>query len=309
MTGQATDAEIAAFLMALAIIKPDSQEISGAATIMRKHMLPVSHNKETIDIVGTGGDNLKTYNISTASAIVTAACGVTVSKHGNRSVSSRSGAADVLENLGVTLTDNTNTIKAMLDEINLAFLFAPHHHPAMKYVMPVRKALGIPTIFNLLGPLCNPASPTMMLLGVNNPCWLAPMADSLIRIGVRKAWVVCGENHIDEMNICGTTHVVAIDNKTVSRFDITPEDAGLKRHCIASIQCEDSTLYAPMLRRILDGEKNAYYDAVVLNVAAALVIAGLVDDIQQGAQKAHNIIETKQAKQKLNAMIAMSKAR
>ncbi len=230
MNGEATDAQIAAFLMALRVRGETVEEISGAVEVMREKMLPVEAPAEAIDIVGTGGDASGSYNISTASAFVVAGCGVPVAKHGNRALSSKSGAADVLAALGVNLDLAPERIAACIREAGVGFMFAPAHHAAMKYVMPARRQLGTRTIFNLLGPLSNPAGVKRQMTGVFAPQWVEPLAHVLKALGAEAAWIVHGAGGLDEISPAGETQVAALENGEVSTFTVTPEDAGLPRH-------------------------------------------------------------------------------
>jgi anthranilate phosphoribosyltransferase len=244
-----------------------------------------------VDVCGTGGDGLGTLNISTATGFVVAACGVAVAKHGNRNMSSKSGAADVLEALGVPIDLEPRAAEAMLRETNFCFLFAPAYHTAMKHVAPVRRELGFRTIFNLIGPLSNPAGAKRQLLGVFAREWLEPFAQVLAALGTEKAWIVHGSDGLDELTTTGITHVAILEHGKVSRREIAPEDIGLPRATLSQLKGGDAKQNAEAIRALLGGAKGAFRDIVVLNAAAALVVADKAGDLKAGASLAAEAID------------------
>ena len=306
MSGDATPAQIGAFLMALRVRGESVSEITGAARVMRAKALKVEAPPGAIDTCGTGGDGAGTYNISTAAALVTAACGVTVAKHGNRAMSSKSGTADVLAELGVNLDAPPELIARAMREAHIGFLFAPRHHSATKHVSPVRQELGQRTIFNLLGPLCNPAGAGRQLIGVFAHKWIVPMAETLGRLGSERAWVVHGSDGLDEITTTGTTFVAALENGNVRTFEIVPEDAGVKRAARADLLGGDVATNAGALRTLLHGRGGAYRDIVVLNAAAALLIADKVTDLKAGAAMALDAIMSGKAAKTLATLAAIT---
>ncbi len=310
MSGEATDAQIGGLLMAMRVRGETVEEITGAVEVMRAKMRPVAAPQEAIDIVGTGGDASGSYNISTASAFVAAGAGVPVAKHGNRALSSKSGAADVLSALGVNLELEPEGISRCVRQAGVGFMFAPIHHAAMKHVGPARVQLGTRTIFNLLGPLSNPAGVKRQLTGVFSREWVEPLAHVLKELGCEAAWVVHGEGDgsggLDEISPTGTTWVAELKDGEVRTFEITPEDAGLSRHAFEEIKGGDAEENARALRAVLEGEKNAYRDAVLLNAGAALVVAGRAADIAEGVQLAAESIDSGKAKAALEKLIEVS---
>jgi len=305
MAGSVSDARIAAFVTALAIRKPSVEEIVGAARAMRATMRSIEANPYAIDLCGTGGDGQHTLNISTANAFVVAACGVPVAKHGNRNMSSRSGAADVLEALGVNISLEPAAASACLREAGLCFLFAQTYHPAMKNAANVRRELGFRTIFNLLGPLSNPARVRRQLVGVYSREWVEPVAHALGQLGSESAWVVHGGG-MDEMTTTGTTAVAILDEGHVFTHDVTPEDAGLPRARLADLRGGTAQENAAALRRLLDGEKGPYRDIVLLNAGAALVIAEKAENLAAGAILAAQALDSGAARKKLESLVACS---
>ncbi len=306
MSGAATPAQIGAFLMALRVRGETVSEITGAARIMRAKSIKVEAPAGAIDTCGTGGDGAGTFNISTAAALVAAACGVTVAKHGNRAMSSKSGAADVLAALGVNLDTTPEVIGRSLREAHIGFIFAQRHHTAMKHVAPVRQELGQRTIFNLLGPLSNPAGAKRQLLGVFAHKWIVPMAETLARLGSERAWVVHGSDGLDEITTTGTTFVAEIDGDTFRTFEIVPEDAGIRRAKPEELVGGDAAANAAAMRTLLHGRGGPYRDIVVLNAAAALVIAGKVANLKDGAAMALDAIIAGKAAKTLAALVAIS---
>lgn len=299
MAGEITPVRIAAFLTALAVRKPTVEEITGAARAMRGAMRKVNAPAGAIDVCGTGGDGHGTLNVSTAVAFVVAACGVPVAKHGNRSASSLTGAADVLEVLGVPVKLEAEAASKALHENNFAFLFAQLYHPAMKHVGPVRAELGFRTIFNILGPICNPAGVKRQLIGVFSPEWIEPMANVLAALGTEKAFVVHGADGLDEISLSGPTHAAILENGSIALAKIVPEDAGLKPAPLSAIQGGDAKENAAAIRTLFDGEKSAFRDIVLLNAAAALVIADKANDLKKGVALATEAIDSGKAKQTL----------
>ncbi len=306
MNGGATPAQIAAFLMGLAMKGETVDEIAGGATAMRIKAKPMRAPSGAIDCCGTGGDGLGTYNISTATGIVLAACGQTVVKHGNRSVSSKCGSADVLEMLGVKIDAEIPVLEKCLAECNFVFLMAPKFHPAMRHVSHVRQELGIRTIFNLLGPLANPAKPDFQLLGVYSEEWLEPMANVLKELGTKAAWVVHGSDGLDELTLSGASSVVELKDGNVRRFEINPEDAGLKKASLEELRGGAPEENAKALATALSGMENAYRRAVLLNAAAGLLIAGKAPDLKSGAALAAEAIDSGNAYRLLNKLSDVS---
>ncbi len=306
MSGTVSAPQIGAFLMGLRVKGETVDELTGAARIMRAKALKVNAPANAIDTCGTGGDGLNTYNISTAVTFVIAGLGVPVAKHGNRAASSKSGTADVLQTLGVNLDATPDIVEAALQKANVGFLFAQKHHSAMKYVGPVRTELGVRTIFNLVGPISNPASAKRQLLGVFAHKWIVPMAETLGRLGSERAWVVHGSDGLDELTTTGKSFVAALENGKVTTFEVTPEDAGLTRAEPASLKGGDAAHNAKALRTVLAGEQNAYRDIVLLNAAAALVVAGKVNDLKAGVTLAAQSIDSGAAAKALDGLIAIT---
>ncbi len=306
MEGKVHESELAAFLTAQSVRGPTVPEIIGAAQAMRGAMKKVDAPALAVDLCGTGGDGKGTLNISTAVSLVVAACGVPVAKHGNRNMSSKTGAADVLEALGVKIDISPETARACLDEVGVCFLFAQAYHPAMKHVAPVRRALGIRTIFNLLGPLSNPAGTKRQLLGVFAKEWLVPLAEVLKALGSEKVWVVHGHDGLDEITTTDITHVAALENGHVTTRTISPEDAGLERTTLDRLKGGAAPENADAIRRLLDGEPGPYRDIVLLNSAAALIVSDKAADLYEGAGIAANAIDSGAAKEVLRKLVAVS---
>ncbi len=302
MTGEATPSQIGGFLMALRTRGETVDEIAGAAATMRKHSIKVAAPDDAMDIVGTGGDGKGTLNISTAAALVVAGAGVTVAKHGNRNLSSKSGAADALGLLGVDVMVGADRVEKALGETGIAFMMAPMHHPAMKHVMPTRMELGTRTLFNILGPLTNPAGVKRQLTGAFSRDLIRPMAQTLAALGSEKAWLVHGSDGTDEITITGRTWVAALENGSVTDREVHPEEAGLPVHPFASILGGTPQENVVALRALLDGEVSAYRDAVLLNAAAALVIADRAADLKEGVAMAAQSIDSGAAKAKAEAL-------
>lgn len=321
MTGKATPAQIGSFITALRIKGETVDEITGAAKVMRSkamkvrlnnHMVNIDRDEinvedETIlDTCGTGGDGTNTFNVSTATAFVAAGAGVRVAKHGNRAVSSRCGSADVLENLGVRLDINHSSVESCIREVGIGFLYAPLFHGAMKYAAGPRREIGLRTIFNLLGPLTNPAGATAQVLGVYAPDLTEKIANVLGRLGTREAFVVCGEGTFDEISICGPTRVSHLKDGTVSTFTMTPEEYGFKRAAPEAIKGGNARENAHIILEILDGEKGPKRDMVLLNAAAAFVAAGLDADFKEGIERAKDSIDSGQAREKLDSLVSFT---
>ncbi len=303
MNGEWQSEQIAAFLMGLSMRGETVDEITGAARVMRDKALPINAPEGAVDCCGTGGDKSGTYNISTAVAIVAAACGVPVAKHGNRSASSKSGAADVLEALGINLDVPQERLEEALELYNFAFLMAPRHHAAMKYVVPVRKAMGVRTIFNILGPLANPAKTKFQLLGVFDKKLVVPMAQALQKLGAERAWVVHGSDGLDEITITGETYIAKLENGEITEATLTPSDFGLQQAAAQDLVGGAPRDNAIALQGILSGTQNAYRDIVVANTAAILVIAGKAQDLGDGAALAQGAIDRGDALKCLNDYI------
>ncbi|MEX3009076.1 anthranilate phosphoribosyltransferase [Hoeflea sp. TYP-13] len=307
MSGEATAAQIGGFLMALRVRGESVSEIAGAVATMREKMLRVDAPDHAVDIVGTGGDASGSYNVSTCSALVAAGAGLTVAKHGNRALSSKSGTADALTALGVHLDLEPGGIEACINEAGIGFMFAPGHHSAMRHVGPARVELGTRTIFNLLGPLSNPASVKKQLLGVFAPAWTEPLAEVLRDLGSETVWVVHGDG-LDEMTTTGTTQIAALENGNIRKFELTPEQFGLQRVTIDQLKGGDAEHNAAALLDVLQGTKGPYRDIVLLNTAAALVIGGIAEDIPEGIKKAEEAIDGGAAKASLDALVRTSSA-
>jgi anthranilate phosphoribosyltransferase len=306
LSGDATSAQMGAFLMALRVRGETIDEITGAVSAFRARMLRIKAPADAIDIVGTGGDGHGTYNVSTLAAMIVAACGVPVAKHGNRAASSRSGSSDVLAALGVRIGGGTVDVERCLAEANIGFMSAQSHHAAMRHFAAVRSDLGIRTIFNVLGPLSNPASVTRIMVGVFATAWLEPLARVLGNLGTERAWLVHGADGLDEITTTGPTSVVSIEDGKLETFTIVPETYGIARASLADLKGGDPAHNAAALRGVLDGEKNAYRDIAVLNAAGALTVAGKVSDLHAGVAMAVNAIDSGQAKAVLDRLILSS---
>jgi anthranilate phosphoribosyltransferase len=303
LDGAMADDAIAAFLITLAERSETAEEIAAAATAMRARMVRVSAPENAVDVCGTGGDGSHSLNISTAVAIVIAACEIPVAKHGNRAASSKAGAADTLEALGLNLDRAAQTAEATLADLGIAFLFAQAHHPALGRIAPIRKSLGRRTIFNLLGPLANPAGVTRQLIGVPSPEVIQRYSEALRLLGCERAMVVSGEEGLDEISISGPTYIATIGFNLLSDI-ITPETFGLRRHPSEALRGGDAAFNAAALRRLLAGEAGAYRDAVLLNAGAALLVADQVTTISDGIEEAAEAIDKGLAKALLDCWIA-----
>lgn len=304
MSGVATPVQMGAFLMALRVRGETVGEITGAARLLRARMTPAEAPPGAIDIVGTGGDSHGTYNVSTAAAIVAAGAGAAVAKHGNRSVSSLSGASDVLQALGVKIDVGPMTVGRAIASANVGFLWAPMHHPAMKQWAPIRADLGIRSLFNLLGPLCNPASVKRQVLGVYDRKWVEPVAETLKNLGSVHAWVVHGCDGMDELTTTGTSVVAELHDGNIHVFEITPEDAGLPRASLETLKGGDAQHNAAKLRALLHGEHGPYRDIVLFNTAAALIVAGKAASLEDGVRLAALSIDSGAAATALDKLVA-----
>ena len=284
LAGEASEAQLGAFLMALRLRGETEDELVGAAEAMRAAMTPVEAPEDAIDIVGTGGDGAHTFNISTLAAIIVAACGVTVAKHGGKAASSRSGASDVLAELGVKVGLPPAKASACLREAGICFMAAPTHHPALRFAAGARSELSLRTIFNLLGPMCNPAGVKRQVLGVYDRRWLEPMARAMRELGSERVWLLHGGDGLDEATTTGPTLVTTLDAGAIRSFEIAPEEAGLPRARPEALKGGDPAQNARALRDVLAGARNAYRDIAVLNAGIALIVAGEVADLREGAE-------------------------
>jgi anthranilate phosphoribosyltransferase len=305
MSGEATPSQIGAFLMALRVRGETVEEISGAVATMREKMVRVEAPEGAIDIVGTGGDGSHSVNISTASAFVIAGCGVPVAKHGNRGLSSQTGAADVLTALGIKIDVAPEAIGRAIREAGVGFMFAPAHHPAMRHVGPTRAEIGTRTIFNLLGPLSNPAGVKRQMVGVFAPEWVEPLAHTLKALDAEKVWVVHGDG-FDEMTATGETKVAALADGEVSTFTVTPEEIGLPRHRREDLRGGDAAFNARALRNLLEGAPGAYRDTVLMSAAAGLIVAGKAATLADGVAEAARSIDEGRAERVLDSLVRIS---
>jgi anthranilate phosphoribosyltransferase len=308
MSGEATPSQMGALLMALRVRGETVDEITGAVTTMRAKMLGVKAPPDAIDVVGTGGDASGSYNISTCAAFIVAGAGVPVAKHGNRALSSKSGAADALQALGVKIELNAEQVGDCIRDVGIGFMFAPAHHPAMKNVGPTRVELGTRTIFNLLGPLSNPASVKRQMVGTFSKHWVEPMAQVLKNLGSDCVWVVHGSDGLDEITTAGPTSVAALDKGAIRSFEIKPEDIGLPRAKPEALRGGDAEHNARALLDVLKGKASAFRDVALFNAAAALVVAGKAKDLKDAAGLARKSIDSGEAEGKLDRLIAVSNA-
>ncbi|MAF47968.1 MAG: anthranilate phosphoribosyltransferase [Rhodospirillales bacterium] len=306
MSGDATPAQIGGFLMGLRVRGESVDEITGAARAMRAKCAAVEAPEDAIDVVGTGGDGTGTYNISTGAAIVVAGAGVPVAKHGNRALSSRSGAADALQALGLNNEAPFELIERAIAEAKIGFLMAPRHHSAMRHVAGARVELATRTIFNLLGPICNPAGVKRQLTGVFAREWVQPLAQTLGNLGSQRAWVMHGSDGSDELTTTGVSYVAELKDGTVSTFEITPEDAGIGRAAPEDLKGGESEKNAAAITALLAGEHGPYRDIVLYNAAAALYVAGAAGEIKEGVAMAIESIDSGKAKQALRKMLAIT---
>ena len=307
--GEATPAQMGAFLMALRVRGETVEEITGAAQMLRSRMNRVAVPDGAVDIVGTGGDSHGTYNVSTCAALIAAGAGIKVAKHGNRRVSSMSGASDVLSVLGVKLEVPPEVISRCVSEAGVGFMWAPMHHPAMKHWAPVRGELGIRTIFNLLGPICNPAGVRRQVVGVFSWQWVEPIAHVLNKLGAEHVWVVHGHDGLDELTTTGATDVAEVKDGKVTVFEVTPADAGLAPAKLSDLKGGDETHNAEAIRDVLAGKKTPLRDIAILNGAAALIVAGKAANLLDGAALAAHSIESGAAQRALDKLVAISNGR
>ncbi len=304
MSGQATSAQIGGFLIGLRMKGETIEEIAAAARVMRALATKVEvHTEYLVDTCGTGGDGTHTFNISTASAFVAAAAGARVAKHGNRSVSSKSGSADVLEAAGVNLDLTPEQVAECIEKIGVGFLFAPRHHGAMKHAIGPRREMGVRTIFNLLGPLTNPAGARNQVLGVWSKDWLTPLAEVLARLGGRHVMVVNAEDGMDEISIASPTHVAELKDGTLTHYVITPEEFGIARADVASLMVASPKQSLGLIRTVLDDTPGPALDIVALNAGAAIYAASITDTLEQGVRKAQAVIASGAAREKFDALI------
>jgi anthranilate phosphoribosyltransferase len=306
MSGEATPSQIAGLLMALRVRGETVDEITGAVEIMREKMLRVSAPADAIDIVGTGGDASGSYNISTCAAFIAAGAGLTVAKHGNRALSSKAGAADTLMALGVKIDIPPEKISACIAEVGLGFMFAPAHHSSMKFVGPTRVELGTRTIFNLLGPLSNPAGAKRQITGVFSKAWVEPLAQVLKNLGSEACWICHGEGGMDEIVPSGTTWISELKNGEIRSFELTPEAAGLKRSKAEDLKGADAAHNAEALRAVLQGKPSAFADAALMTAGAALVVTGKVADIKAGVVQARDAVKSGAAQEALARLVEVS---
>ncbi|HYV71673.1 MAG TPA: anthranilate phosphoribosyltransferase [Pseudolabrys sp.] len=306
MSGEATPSQMGGLLMALRVRGETVEEITGAVTTMRAKMLGVKAPPDAVDVVGTGGDASGSFNISTCAAFIVAGAGVPVAKHGNRALSSRSGAADVLQALGVKIELTADQVGACIRDAGIGFMFAPAHHPAMKNVGPTRVELGTRTIFNLLGPLSNPARVKRQMIGTFSKQWVEPMAQVLKNLGAESIWVVHGSDGLDEITTAGSTTVAALENGKIRTFEVSPEDASLSRSKPEALRGGDAEHNAKALLNVLKCKQSPFRDVAILNAAAALIVAGKAKDLKQGAVLAAKSIASGEAEGRLDRLIAVS---
>jgi anthranilate phosphoribosyltransferase len=306
MSGEATPSQMGGLLMALRVRGETVDEITGAVSAMRGKMLRVTAPADAVDIVGTGGDGSGSVNVSTCASFIVAGAGVTVAKHGNRALSSRSGAADVLSSLGVKIDLSPEEVGRCIRETGIGFMFAPAHHPAMKNVGPTRVELATRTIFNLLGPLSNPAGVKRQMVGVFSRQWVQPLAQVLKNLGAESAWVVHGSDGLDEITLTGPTFVASLENGNIRTFDVTPDEAGLARATPEALKGGDATANAVALQGVLDGKPGAFRDVALLNAAAALIVAGHAKTLKEGVAIGTEALDSGAAAARLKQLIAVS---
>jgi anthranilate phosphoribosyltransferase len=308
MSGEATPSQMGGLLMALRVRGETVDEITGAVSAMRAKMLTVKAPPDAVDIVGTGGDGSGSVNVSTCASFILAGTGVPVAKHGNRALSSKSGAADALAALGVNINITPDDVGRCIAEAGIGFMFAPTHHPAMKNVGPTRVELATRTIFNLLGPLSNPAGVKRQMVGVFSKHWVEPLAQVLKNLGAESIWVVHGSDGLDEITLTGPTYVAALEKGNIRTFEVTPEDAGLPRATSAELKGGDAEANAKALRDVLDGKPGAYRNVALINAAAALVVAGQAKDLKEGVALGTKALDTGAATDRLTRLVAVSNA-
>jgi anthranilate phosphoribosyltransferase len=306
MSGEATPSQLGGLLMALRVRGETVDEITGAVLAMRAKMLRVEAPDDAVDVVGTGGDGSGSLNVSTCASFIVAGTGVPVAKHGNRALSSRSGAADVLSSLGVKIDLRPDQVGRCIRETGIGFMFAPAHHPAMKNVGPTRVELATRTILNLLGPLSNPAGVTRQMVGVFSKQWVQPLAQVLKNLGSKSVWVVHGSDGLDEITITGQTFVAALENGNIRTFEVTPEEAGLAQVGGEALKGGDADTNAIALQSVLDGMPSPFRDVALLNAAAALIVAGRASSLKEGVAIGRNSLDSGAAAAKLKHLIAVS---
>ena len=308
MSGEATPSQMGGLLMGLRVRGETVDEITGAVSAMRAKMLRVKAPADAVDVVGTGGDGSGSVNVSTCASLIVAGSGVPVAKHGNRALSSKSGAADVLAALGVNVNITPEHVGKCIAETGIGFMFAPTHHPAMKNVGPTRVELATRTIFNLLGPLSNPAGVTRQMVGVFSKHWMQPLAQVLKNLGAESVWVVHGSDGLDEITLTGPTHVAALEKGNIRTFEVTPEDGGLRRATGAELKGGDAQANAKSLRAVLEGKPSAYRNVALLNAAAAFIVAGKAKDLKEGVALGVKSLDSGAAMEKLKRLVAVSNA-
>ncbi len=303
LSGEATTAQIAALAIGLRMKGETPDEIAGMAEAMRERVPPIrSRRRPLLDTCGTGGDNAGTFNISTTVALLTASCGVAVAKHGNRAVSSRTGSADVLESLGVRIDLTPESASRSLDLLGITFLFAPNYHTALRHASAARREIGVRTVFNILGPLTNPAGAQRQLLGVYSDALVRPVAEVLRQLGAERAWVVHGRDGMDELTIFATTHVAEVTPEGIREFEVDPKSLGLAHEDRAGVAGGDAAANAARVRAIFDGERGAGRDIVLLNAGAALVVSGVADSLEAGVARAARALDQGEARAKLEEL-------
>jgi anthranilate phosphoribosyltransferase len=306
MSGEATPSQMGGLLMALRVRGETVDEITGAVSAMRGRMLGVKAPDDAVDIVGTGGDGSGSVNVSTCASFIAAGAGVTIAKHGNRALSSKSGAADVLGALGVKIELTPEQVGRCIREAGIGFMFAPAHHPAMRNVGPTRVELATRTIFNLLGPLSNPAGVKRQMVGVFSRQWVQPLAEVLKNLGAESIWVVHGSDGLDEITLTGPTSVCALEKGSIRSFEVTPEDAGLARADGDALKGGDATANAASLRSVLESRPSAFRDVALLNAAAAFIVAGKAKDLKEGVTLGVKSLDSGAALDRLNRLVAVS---
>jgi anthranilate phosphoribosyltransferase len=306
MSGEATPSQMGGLLMALRVRGETVDEITGAVSAMRAKMVRVTAPSNAVDVVGTGGDGSGSVNVSTCTAFIVAGAGVPVAKHGNRALSSRSGAADVLASLGVRIDIKPEQVGRCISEAGIGFMFAPAHHPATKNVGPTRVELATRTIFNLLGPLSNPAGVKRQMVGVFSKQWVLPLAQVLKNLGAEAAWVVHGSDGLDEITLSGPSFVAALENGNIETFEVTPEEAGLARVGVESLKGGDAQTNAKALNAVLDGTHGPFRDVALLNAAATLIVAGRAKDLKEGVALGVQSLDSGAAMARLKQLIAVS---
>jgi anthranilate phosphoribosyltransferase len=308
MSGEATPSQLGGLLMALRVRGETVDEITGAVSAVRAKMLRVTAPANAVDVVGTGGDGSGSVNVSTCASFIVAGTGVPVAKHGNRALSSRSGAADVLSSLGVKIDITPEQVGRCIAEAGIGFMFAPSHHPAWKNVGPTRVELATRTIFNLLGPLANPAGVRRQMVGVFSKQWMLPLAQVLKNLGSEAVWVVHGSDGLDEITLTGPTFVAALEGGAIRSFEVSPEDVGLKRVAGEALKGGNAAANAVALQSVLDGKPSPYRDVALLNAAAALVVAGRAKDLKEGLTLGIQSIDSGAAAERLKRLVAVSNA-